>query len=104
MSTNARRVWKFILLWVMSETAWLLLGTLVVPSIMTRAYDGKSIAAINSFFIGQPQPLAFYLQHWRDIVHLGVLFWVALWAFVLLLTSSLFWQRFVGEAPPEAVG
>src|SRR5262245_15309463 len=94
---GSRRVWKFVLLCLLSEVVWLGVGTLFVPAIIIQAYHGKSAVAINGFFVGQPHPVEFYLQQWSAILHLGVLFWLGLWAFALVLTSPAFWQRYVGE-------
>jgi hypothetical protein len=83
---------------------WLALGIWLVPRLITQAYLGKSVAALNAFFVGQPHPLVFYLQQWSAILYLGIFFWIGLWAFALVLHSPRFWQRYVGEAPPEALG
>jgi hypothetical protein len=85
---------------IVSEALWIGFATLIVPPVITQAYRGESIPAINSFFTGESHPLAFYLQHWYSIATLGALFWPAFWGLAVLLRSPVFFQRYVGEATP----
>jgi hypothetical protein len=102
--TLDRSLWGFLMRLGVSEALWFWFATFVVPPIITQAYHGQSIAAINSFFIEHSYPLTFYLQQWYTIAWLGSVFWLILWVLALLLATPTFIQRWVGEATPGALG
>jgi hypothetical protein len=102
--TLRRSLWCFLVRLGVSEALWWGFATLVVPPIITRAYHGQSITAINSFFIEHSDPLTFYLQQWQTIAWLGSAFWFFLWVLALLLATPTFMQRCVGEATPGTLG
>lgn len=103
VTSTSRRFLKCCLLLLLSEGLWWAFAFLVVPTIITHAYYGRSLAAINHFFVEGARPVEFYLEQWRIMTWQGIVFWIVLWSFLWLYTSANFARRFVGQATPEDI-
>jgi len=75
---------------------WLAFATLVVPTIIESAYHGKSWRITNSLIQGQGiHPLSHYLEDWSRFTQKSLLVGLAVWMFVLVVTSPSFTRTFL---------
>ena len=84
---------------------WLLVGTLVLPPLLTAAYEGDDVLLLHDLLAAYPsQPLDFFLHQLADITLFGTLSFVGFAGFVVLLRSPSMADRIVGDATPGTVG
>jgi hypothetical protein len=87
--------------------AWVGFGFLLVPRLILDAYHGESWHVLNSVIQGQAShPPQYYLDDWRRI-HLASIVGLIVLPMILIFANRLgtiFFDRFVGFATPEALG
>ena len=85
---------------------WLIVATQIVPPLIVRAYNGESLSVFNALIVSRSEhPLSEYLQYWRNVMWLGVIwclgFWLAL-PLRRLVSSDRFFERAVGACTRRA--
>ena len=99
------RILLFLVACCISMALWMVFAKLVGPSLIEAIYRGESFSILNSMIKGQAEfPLEHYLQKWN--YRTMVVLWSGLgfWLLAMLMTSSFFFKRFVGEATPGTLG
>jgi len=89
---------------------WMAFGMVVVPRIIDSAYHHASVSWLNEIFHGRTarHPVDHY-QHmwqelWRGITEIGAVTAVALAMAARVASTPRFFQQYVGEATPGALG
>ena len=79
---------------------WLIVATQIVPPLIVRAYNGESLSVFNALIISRSEhPLSEYLQYWRNVMWLGVIWCLGFWLaspLRRLMSSDRFFERAVG--------
>ena len=87
---------------------WLIVATQIVPPLIVRAYNGESLSVFNALIISRSEhPLSEYLQYWRNVMWLGVIWCLGFWLaspLRRLMSSDRFFERAVGACTPGALG
>jgi predicted DCC family thiol-disulfide oxidoreductase YuxK len=87
---------------------WLVVATQIVPPLIVRAYNGESLSVFNALIISRNEhPLSEYLQYWRNVMWLGVIWCLGFWLaspLRRLMSSDRFFERAVGACTPGALG
>jgi predicted DCC family thiol-disulfide oxidoreductase YuxK len=88
-----------------SMTLWMVFAKLAAPSLIEAIYRGESFSILNSMIKGQAEfPLEHYLQKWNYRTMVVLWSGIGFWLLAMLMTSSFFFKRFVGEATPGTLG
>jgi predicted DCC family thiol-disulfide oxidoreductase YuxK len=87
---------------------WLVVATQIVPPLIVRAYNGENLSVFNALIISRSEhPLSEYLQYWRNVMWLGVIWCLGSWLaspLRKLVASDRFFERAVGACTPGALG
>ena len=87
---------------------WLIVATQIVPPLIVRAYNGESLSVFNALIISRSEhPLSEYLQYWRNVMWLGVIWCLGFWLaspLRRLMSSDRFFERAVGACTPGTLG
>src|SRR4051812_21755813 len=79
---------------------WIIMATLVVPSVIERAYRGESLPAFNNLMVGRTtHSVGEYLRDWEEfagrMTATFVGFGLPSLVLFMVATSSTFFRRFV---------
>jgi predicted DCC family thiol-disulfide oxidoreductase YuxK len=99
------RILLFLVACCISMALWMVFAKLVGPSLIEAIYRGESFSILNSMIKGQAEfPLEHYLQKWNYRTMVVLWSGIGFWLLAMLMTSSFFFKRFVGEATPGTLG
>jgi len=84
---------------------WIIFAKLIVPPVIESAYRGESWPFLNRMIHGQAvHSVHFYLQLWDRVTIAGLVSSLGFLLIVLVISSSAFIRRIVGEATPGSLG
>jgi hypothetical protein len=85
---------------------WIILGEIIVPWVIDASYHRMSLSLSNWIFQGRAarHPVEHYQHLWRGIWYRITGLIIAFSAVTLIISRPRFFQRYVGEATPGALG
>src|SRR5262245_9118306 len=88
-----------------SALVWIAFATLAVPPLIHSAYRGESLPVFNRMIRGQHvHPVGHYLQVWGGIATTVLVSWLGVSVLPVIMSTSVFFRRFVGAATPGTLG
>src|SRR5262249_4648117 len=88
-----------------STLLWIAFATLAVPALIQSAYRGESLPIFNRMIRGQHvHPVGHYLRVWGGIATTLLFSWLGIWLLPIVMSTSVFFRRFVGAATPGTLG
>src|SRR5262245_5597263 len=102
---GSHRIRLVLVFCLASALLWIVFAKLAVPPLIQSAYRGESLPIFNSMIKGQHvHPVRRYLQKWDGLAASILVSWLGFWLLALVMSTSVFFRRFVGATTPGTLG